>query len=95
MATSSYYRVWPKFQNDRHGQKPIDQEILPENPVSIPTVRTNELTGPALQQLTRQGQVFGNKQVLRCSKELLQLEDFAEMAAAGARQEDAEFLHDR
>ena len=47
-------RVWPEFQNDRHGKKPIDDEVLPKDPISIPAVGAHEGTGPPLQQLARE-----------------------------------------
>jgi hypothetical protein len=75
VTAGRYDRMRPEFQNDRHGKKPVDDEILPENPISITPVGAHEPARPALHELAREREILGYEKVLGFREQLFQLEN--------------------
>ena len=94
MATGSHDSVRPEAEEDRDSKNPVDQEILPEQQISVPAIGTNKRAWPICHQLPRQGGVFRDEKVIGRLEKHLQLQEFCEVAARRAWEENPESSHD-
>jgi len=92
MTTGSNDSVRSKFDQNWNRQKPVRDEVLPKNPVSIPPIGLHEATRSILHEVSRQRQIFRDEQVIGGGQQDAQLEQFGQMSTAGRRQQNAEFL---